>query len=892
MEVSSLISETNNNAKFSDDSEHFLRDDAEFSSETNKTELEHEPSNIEKDERQLHQTGKKQSFLEEGVNEAMKSPSLSSLNVDWLNELAENVDKEPFLLTKTAFVTQCSEISECLNYLLSSEMTNAYVSMSQLFKTFRLIYSSNQKLRNKTFELMAQTQTMSKLNDQLVTQVLKRDEKIKYLEVHFEEHRGRTHLAEKSKFEIELKLKELEAKYKEKSLKRSEKIEDPDLSASEIDVLYSELNVSRNKVKSLENEVQQSKEVDNELREEIKVLNKKLENISQKRQEAQVATLAKSDELQQQLEFTKSLQQKIESLKTDLEASKKESENLVKELKISETRLKETSYNSLLLKKNIGARQFHLTVMKTKNEKLEQINKEKQLENSRLEMLLSKVTVSKNDLTRKVDILEQKLREVHYVAKEKEQTTTFQKQEIEIIKKTESNKDKTIRQLKEDLRKFRVEYCCLLESMKKQSGRLKGQETLCWDLKKDLEFNQQETNELKIKINLLEDKNAKLSSQILELSATKSGLEDHILSLDQSNKTKSEEIFKLKQELAQEKEDSRFSHNAEYDTKKQLEITKVKLKEVLHFQHAFTESTQQQMSRIKILENQILKLQKEVNHLVIQNNNVRCTLSQLQSRNKELCKNLESKERDHLNTLKTLEETERELEFKKHKYHSLAAEKSTSDLKLSEKIKELAKKNENIEQLAFEISKINQAVSQKENEIKLCKTEIQELHRVQNIARNQLQEKEYLKKEIVVLNNLLASEKLKSKTTEEELQKPINMHRWRMLSGSEMPQKYLMLKCINLQKLLTRKSDVLTKKENELTNKEKVIEELQADKKKREDLNVEKKLWLCQKELSDCKKEIKCLLGEKLVYESMSAKYESQIKNLNEQLKNIRLSKR
>ncbi|GFY62632.1 hypothetical protein TNIN_105891 [Trichonephila inaurata madagascariensis] len=113
-----------------------------------------------------------------------------------------------------------------------------------------------------------------------------------------------------------------------------------------------------------------------------------------------------------------------------------------------------------------------------------------------------------------------------------------------------------------------------------------------------------------------------------------------------------------------------------------------------------------------------------------------------------------------------------------------------------------------------------------------------------------------------------------------------------MLSGTEIPEKYLMLKCVHLQKLLTKKSDLLTKKENELANKEKMIEELLADKKKREDTNIEKKLWSCQKELSDCKREIKCLLGEKLVYESVSGKYESQIKNLNEELKKFKLTKK
>ncbi|GFV03379.1 uncharacterized protein TNCV_4019761 [Trichonephila clavipes] len=381
-------------------------------------------------------------------------------------------------------------------------------------------------------------------------------------------------------------------------------------------------------------------------------------------------------------------------------------------------------------------------------------------------------------MARKVELLEQKVRELQMLTDEQKAQNLVNQHEMEIIMKTETSKDKEIRQIKEDLRKNKFEYNCLLESSKNFAARFRAQENFCWELKKNLEFSRTKASEYQNKIKSLEEKISKLSFQVLELSTMKSQLENQVNSLETSNANKHEEIFKLKKELHQEKEDSRFSRNAEYDTKKQYEIAKIKLKEVLHFQQAFSESTQQQISRIRNLENQVLKLQKQVSQLHIQNQNVRCTLKQLHTRNKELSNDLEFKERDYRNTSRTLEEKERDLELSKRKVNALSAEKSAIDTKLTEKTKELAIKIENIELLAQEISQIKTDVTQKEIEIRFCKTEIRELRRVQTITKKQLQENEYLKSEIAQLNKLLESERLKSKATEEEILKPNNMHRW------------------------------------------------------------------------------------------------------------------
>ncbi|GIY07565.1 hypothetical protein CEXT_215851 [Caerostris extrusa] len=91
--------------------------------------------------------------------------------------------------------------------------------------------------------------------------------------------------------------------------------------------------------------------------------------------------------------------------------------------------------------------------------------------------------------------------------------------------------------------------------------------------------------------------------------------------------------------------------------------------------------------------------------------------------------------------------------------------------------------------------------------------------------------------------------------------------------------------------MILKKTDLLFKRESELKSKQAIIEDLVAEKNKKTKVIRDEKLWACQKELKNFKSQIKCLLCEKLMYESNSSKYEREIKNLKEELRKSKLSK-
>ncbi|GFX00407.1 hypothetical protein TNCV_2090571, partial [Trichonephila clavipes] len=106
----------------------------------------------------------------------------------------------------------------------------------------------------------------------------------------------------------------------------TEKSQDNADSAEDIDSLKLQLDATKSKLESLEEESLQYEQRDKDFQDEIKMLKKNLEQISMERHRIQASSHSQNEELQQKLDFINSLQEQIENLKLDLEASENESE--------------------------------------------------------------------------------------------------------------------------------------------------------------------------------------------------------------------------------------------------------------------------------------------------------------------------------------------------------------------------------------------------------------------------------------------------------------------------------------------------------------------------------------------------------------------------------------
>ncbi|XP_055950976.1 uncharacterized protein LOC129985086 [Argiope bruennichi] len=306
----------------------------------------------------------------------------------WLEEAKNFSDSESCFWSEVQYVNQCEEMNNCLDNLLSNGMTTVYVSVSKLFKSFRSVFAGNQKLKNKVFELVSETRSIQKRNEHLEERISEKEERIQNLERLVDSDINRIQMIERTKFELESQLEDSQRKCKEIEEKSQAKKEDPRKereilfekysgALKEIDILNLKLTASRIESERLEAERERSQTAQNELQDEIRSLRTKVETLSRQRDEAHIGFLSRNKEAQRQLDLTESLKREIQSLKVELDATRNKSKILMNDLKSCENKLREATRHCNLLNKNLAARQFHLTVLKTQKEKLEEAVKEK-----------------------------------------------------------------------------------------------------------------------------------------------------------------------------------------------------------------------------------------------------------------------------------------------------------------------------------------------------------------------------------------------------------------------------------------------------------------------------------------------------------------------------------
>ena len=146
---------------------------------------------------------------------------------------------------------------------------------------------------------------------------------------------------------------------------------------------------------------------------------------------------------------------------------------------------------------------------------------------------------------------------------------------------------------------------------------------------------------------------------------------------------------------------------------------------------------------------------------------------------------------------------------------------------------QLIKRNEELS-LLYEKIKIQQSTltkgdiyyNEKYVEIQNLKDRIASLKREIYVTKNEVDVLPDMKNEIYLLEKELMDQRLKGKILNEELEKPMNVHRWRELEVTE-PELFEMIQKIqSLQKRLIAKTEEVGEKDVLIQEKEKLYVEL------------------------------------------------------------------
>ena len=208
---------------------------------------------------------------------------------------------------------------------------------------------------------------------------------------------------------------------------------------------------------------------------------------------------------------------------------------------------------------------------------------------------------------------------------------------------------------------------------------------------------------------------------------------------------------------------------------------------------------------------------------------------------------------------------------------------------------QLVKRNDELS-LLYEKIKIQQTVLNngqmqyrgRLNELRVLKIKLGDGKRELDVLQDSFGNIDVLKREVHHLGRELLNERTKVKALSEELENPLNVHRWRKLEGSD-PSTFEMIKKIQtLQKRLISKTEEAAEKDLLIEQKERLHNELKNILQRQPGPEVAEQLSVFQSNLREKNRQLKSMAGELNLYRSKSDEGALAIERLTNELNQLK----
>merc|ERR1740121_2540931 len=174
----------------------------------------------------------------------------------------------------------------------------------------------------------------------------------------------------------------------------------------------------------------------------------------------------------------------------------------------------------------------------------------------------------------------------------------------------------------------------------------------------------------------------------------------------------------------------------------------------------------------------------------------------------------------------TIQEAEVERQNQRKEFEAVTSERNILGTQLIRRNEELTLLYEKIKIQESTLNKGEVQYKGRVDEIKKQKDGISQLKKELLMSRQQAENIDDLKKMVYHLQRELLQERTKVKALSEELENPMNVHRWRKLEGSDPAMYELIQKVRALQKRLIAKTEEVVAKDVEIQEKERLHREL------------------------------------------------------------------
>jgi hypothetical protein len=448
---------------------------------------------------------------------------------------------------------------------------------------------------------------------------------------------------------------------------------------------------------------------------------------------------------------------------------------------------------------------------------------------------IGRLNTEKGLLERRVDKEHRAAMHYQQMVEEAKTPLIIAQGEIESLKKDLLAARRQELQLNKDTEKVRHEKEVQLKATEKAEARTREQIEMLGE-------EERRTHNLEQEVTSYRDDAAKLRKAILQVEKDRERLSQEVgeqrnlfISAQEELKLKDIQISELKKR----------GNEWELKLKQQQQLYEAVRADRNHYSKGLLESQDEiaeLRKKFKILGHQIEQLKEEISskdqaivkeHFEFQRvDKMReNTQNELARKNQLIFQNHEQigqQETELKNLTSTLRRMDEEALAQRKEYDQVINERDVLGTQLIRRNDELALLYEKLKIQQSALKKGEVHYSARVDDIRLLRIKVKELMRENSLTQGIGPQMEEFKREVLQLQRELLQEKTKVTALSEELENPMNVHRWRKLEGSDPATFELIQKIQTLQRRLISKTEEVVEKSVVIQEKEKLYQELKV----------------------------------------------------------------
>lgn len=519
----------------------------------------------------------------------------------------------------------------------------------------------------------------------------------------------------------------------------------------------------------------------------------------------------------------------------------------------------------------------------------QQQNLEKELKLKTIE--IGRLNTEKGVLERKVDKEHRSALHYQQVAEESKTPLIVAQNEIESLKKDLLGARRVEIQLSKQSDKLSHEREVQMKATERAEAKTKEkadmyseQERIANNLQSEVQAYKEDVAKLRKAIYQLEKDRERLGNEVSEQRS-------HFLSSQEEMKLKDIQIEELKKRVTE----------WESKLKQQQQLYEAVRADRNHYSKGLLESQDEiaeLRKKFKILGHQIEQLKEEIaskdqaivkEHFEYQRadkmrENIQNELNrknQLIAANHDLIHQQENELRNMTTNIRRMDE---EALAQRKEYDQLINERDVLGTQLIRRNDELALLYEKLRIQESALQKGEAQYNARMDDIRILRIKLRDILRENSLTKGSGIEIEELKREILQLQRELLQEKTKVTALSEELENPMNVHRWRKLEGSDPATFELIQKIQTLQRRLISKTEEVVEKGLVIQEKEKLYSELKAILARQPGPEVAEQLSVYQTNLKKKTAQLKAMASELNMYQAQVNEYKYEQERLNREL--------